>query len=180
LALVFWWNHDFHCTFIVGLLRKNLWNVLQPPRRLLNDGCREKSLFFDFDWKAQQWNLIVSLGVILGEFFASNFIASTHVVAISQNTVDQLVAMVIDDAGEGFLPKLLFSNSTFSDPYILLLLVIGGFLVGFGALYAGSCTSGHAISGLSNMQLPSLIAVIGFFIGGLLVNHFILPLVLKF
>ena len=29
------------------------------------------------------------------------------------------------------------------------------FLVGFGARYAGGCTSGHAISGLSALQLPS-------------------------
>ena len=141
-------------------------------------GAGKKVSFFDFDWKAQQWNLIVSLGVILGGFIASNFIASTNAVAISQNTVDQLAAMGIDDAGKSFLPQLLFSNGTFTNPYILLLLVIGGFLVGFGARYAGGCTSGHAISGLSNMQLPSLIAVIGFFIGGVLVNHFILPLLI--
>ena len=141
-------------------------------------GAGKKVSFFDFDWKAQQWNLIVSLGVILGGFIASNFIASTNAVAISQNTVDQLAALGIDDAGKSFLPQLLFSNGAFTNAYILLLLVIGGFLVGFGARYAGGCTSGHAISGLSNMQLPSLIAVIGFFIGGVLVNHFILPLLL--
>jgi len=75
---------------------------------------------------------------------------------------------------------LLFSNAAFSDPYILLLLVVGGFLVGFGARYAGGCTSGHAISGLSNLQWPSLIAVIGFFIGGLLVNHFVVPLLFNY
>jgi uncharacterized membrane protein YedE/YeeE len=57
----------------------------------------------------------------------------------------------------------------------LLLLILSGFLVGFGARYAGGCTSGHAISGLTNFQLPSFIAVIGFFIGGLFVNHFIIP-----
>lgn len=58
----------------------------------------------------------------------------------------------------------------------LLILVVGGFLVGFGTRYAGGCTSGHAITGLSNLQLPSLFAVIGFFIGGLVMTHFILPL----
>jgi uncharacterized membrane protein YedE/YeeE len=57
-----------------------------------------------------------------------------------------------------------------------MILIIGGFLVGFGTRYAGGCTSGHAISGLSNLQIPSLVAVIGFFIGGLLMTHFILPL----
>jgi hypothetical protein len=58
-----------------------------------------------------------------------------------------------------------------------VILLIGGFLVGFGARYAGGCTSGHAISGLSNLQLPSLIAVIGFFIGGLFMVHFLYPLI---
>ncbi|MBT8315097.1 MAG: YeeE/YedE family protein, partial [Maribacter sp.] len=57
------------------------------------------------------------------------------------------------------------------------ILVIAGFLVGFGTRYAGGCTSGHAISGLSNLQKPSLVAVIGFFIGGLIMTHFILPLI---
>ena len=55
------------------------------------------------------------------------------------------------------------------------MLIGGGFLVGFGARYAGGCTSGHAISGLSNLQIPSLIAVIGFFIGGLTMTWIILP-----
>jgi uncharacterized membrane protein YedE/YeeE len=56
---------------------------------------------------------------------------------------------------------------------------MGGLLIGFGTRYAGGCTSGHAISGLSNLQLPSLVAVIGFFIGGLLMAHLILPLIFK-
>ena len=58
---------------------------------------------------------------------------------------------------------------------IAIILVVGGFLIGFGTRYAGGCTSGHAISGLSDLQLPSLIAVIGFFIGGLLVTYLVLP-----
>jgi uncharacterized membrane protein YedE/YeeE len=73
------------------------------------------------------------------------------------------------------MPKTFFSTDAFSNPKILTLLALGGFLVGFGTRYAGGCTSGHAISGLSNLQLQSLIAVIGFFIGGLLMNHFLLP-----
>ena len=56
-----------------------------------------------------------------------------------------------------------------------MVLAVGGFLVGFGTRYAGGCTSGHAISGLSNLQLPSLVAVIGFFIGGLVMTHLIFP-----
>lgn len=73
-------------------------------------------------------------------------------------------------------PSELFGDTVFTNPKMLLFLVVGGFLVGFGARYAGGCTSGHAISGLSNLQLPSLIAVIGFFIGGLLMVHVLFPI----
>jgi uncharacterized protein len=52
--------------------------------------------------------------------------------------------------------------------------LVGGFLVGFGTASAGGCTSGHAISGLADLQLPSLVAVAGFFAGGLLATHFML------
>ena len=76
------------------------------------------------------------------------------------------------------MPASLFDVAALSSPKSLLILTLGGFFVGFGARYAGGCTSGHAISGLSNFQLPSLIAVIGFFAGGLLVNHFLLPYLL--
>ena len=69
--------------------------------------------------------------------------------------------------GAVFFSLILFAS--------ILILVVGGFLVGFGARYAGGCTSGHAISGLSNLQLPSLIAVIGFFIGGLTMTYLMFP-----
>ena len=139
-------------------------------------GGGKKASLFQFDWRTKQWNLMVALGVIVGGFVASNYIANDSAVAISQKTIDQLVAMGIEDAGKSFAPKMLFSHSAFTDFNSLMILVMGGFLVGFGARYAGGCTSCHAISGLSNLQLPSLIAVVGFFIGGLFVNHFILPL----
>jgi|TARA_B110000495_G_scaffold190720_1_gene193139 uncharacterized membrane protein YedE/YeeE len=75
------------------------------------------------------------------------------------------------------LPAELFDIAALLDFKSILILAIGGFLVGFGTRYAGGCTSGHAISGLSDLQLPSLIAVIGFFIGGLTMIHFIFPLI---
>ena len=76
-----------------------------------------------------------------------------------------------------YMPKEFFGGSAWSDPKVLGILIIGGFLVGFGARYAGGCTSGHAISGLSNLQLLSLVAVIGFFVGGLIMVHLLFPLI---
>ena len=97
---------------------------------------------------------------------------------LNPQTIAQLESYGINDAGQAFLPEVLFGADYWTDPKVLGMLIIGGFFVGFGTRYAGGCTSGHAITGLSNLQLPSLIAVIGFFIGGLFINHFILPFLL--
>ncbi len=140
-------------------------------------GAGKTSDFFKFDWKAQRWNLIVALGVMIGGFIANNFLSTDTSVDLNPSVITDLQAKGFESAGQAYMPNLLFSNDVFSDPKGLLLLVIGGLLVGFGARYAGGCTSGHAISGLSDLQLPSLIAVVGFFIGGLVMIHFIFPLI---
>ncbi len=132
--------------------------------------------FFRFDWKAQRWNLVVVLGAIIGGFIANQFLTVDPSVALNPTTIDNLQTLGFENAGETYLPNELFSTAIFTDSKSLFLLIIGGFLVGFGARYAGGCTSGHAISGLSNLQLPSLIAVIGFFIGGLIMVHLLFPL----
>ena len=102
---------------------------------------------------------------------ATEFLSTDTAVAITEGTIEKLTQYGFTDGGAAYLPEQLFSN-----PYTLGLLAIGGFLVGFGSRYAGGCTSGHAISGLSDLQLPSLIAVIGFFIGGLFMVHILFPI----
>lgn len=114
-------------------------------------------------------------GTVLGGFIASQFLTSTTVVDLNPETIAQWQGLGVLDTRQSYMPKLLFGTEILHQKKNLLLLLGGGFLVGFGARYAGGCTSGHAISGLSNFQLPSLIAVIGFFIGGLIMNHFVLP-----
>jgi uncharacterized membrane protein YedE/YeeE len=84
--------------------------------------------------------------------------------------------MGIDAPNGKLLPDALFSSSVFQSPKSIIILLVGGILIGFGTRYASGCTSGHAISGLSNLQIKSLKAVIGFFVGGLIASHFILPL----
>ncbi|MBT0606726.1 YeeE/YedE family protein [Aequorivita echinoideorum] len=140
-------------------------------------GAGKASDFFRFDWKAERWNLMVVLGAMIGGFIASNYL-SDNTVEINPETAEQLaVDYDITSAGSAYLPPEIFSIDALSNPLNIGILLIGGLLVGFGARYAGGCTSGHAISGLSNLQLPSLIAVIGFFIGGLIMIHFIYPLI---
>jgi len=140
-------------------------------------GAGKASDFFKFDWKAERWNLMLVIGAVLGGFIASNYI-SNNTVEINPVIVQELAENYnIKNAGETYLPKEIFGIKALDSPFIISVLFIGGLLVGFGARYAGGCTSGHAISGLSNLQLPSLIAVIGFFIGGLTMVNFIYPLI---
>lgn len=140
-------------------------------------GAGEKADFFRFDWKAQRWNLVVVLGAIIGGFIGSHFMTTDSAVAINPNTISTLNELGFSSAGKTYLPSELFDMNAMTDVKSLILLTLGGLLVGFGTRYAGGCTSGHAISGLSNLQLPSLIAVVGFFIGGLIMIHLIFPLI---
>ena len=133
--------------------------------------------FFNFDWKSQRWNLVVVLGAMLGGFVAVHFMYDPSNVDINPKTITQLAQLSIDAPNGKLMPDALFGTQIWQSPKSILILLIGGILIGFGTRYAGGCTSGHAISGLSNLQLPSLKAVIGFFIGGLIMAHFLLPLI---
>ncbi len=132
--------------------------------------------FFDFNWRSQLWNLVFLVGAILGGFIAKQFLSDGAPVAISENTISDLAKLGIS-APTSAQPNELFSMEALFSLKGFLILALGGLMVGFGSRYAGGCTSGHAISGLSDLQLPSLIAVIGFFIGGLLMTFVLFPLI---
>ncbi len=140
-------------------------------------GAGKYSDFFRFDWKAQRWNLTVVLGAIIGGFIATHFLSDGSVIQLNPETVSDLAELNFLQAGETLLPQEIYGWDAVLTFKGLSILIIAGVLVGFGTRYAGGCTSGHAITGLSNLQLPSLIAVIGFFIGGLIMTHFLLPLI---
>ena len=139
-------------------------------------GLGKKTKFFDFNWKAQTWNLVFLVGAIVGGFIAKQFLSSGVPVEISQATINDLSKLGIA-APISLQPAELFSLDAILSVKGFLVLAVGGLMVGFGSRYGGGCTSGHAISGLSDLQVPSLIAVIGFFIGGLVMTFFILPLI---
>lgn len=138
------------------------------------DKCAD---FFKFDWKTQIWSLMVVLGAMIGGFVAVHYMHDASNVTLNPDTVTQLAAMNIDAPNGKIAPDALFGNQIFQSPKMIFILLVGGILIGFGSRYAGGCTSGHAISGLSNLQLPSLKAVIGFFVGGLIMAHFLMPLI---
>ncbi|MEQ8217905.1 MAG: YeeE/YedE thiosulfate transporter family protein [Arenibacter sp.] len=140
-------------------------------------GAGKYSDYFRFDWKAQRWNLTVVLGAILGGFIATQYLSDGSAIALSAETIADLNELGFSEVGETLLPPEIYSWENVLSLKGISVLVIAGFLVGFGTRYAGGCTSGHAITGLSNLQIPSLIAVIGFFVGGLIMTFFILPLI---
>lgn len=139
-------------------------------------GAGKRVKFFDFDWRSQSWNLLFLLGAILGGVLASTLLKSDQPLQLSPATVQDLVGLGITFDGQ-LNPGDLFGADFATSPKGFLVLILGGILVGFGSRYAGGCTSGHAISGLSNLQIPSLLAVIGFFAGGLVMTHLLLPLI---
>lgn len=134
--------------------------------------------FFKFDWKAQRWNLVFLVGTILGAWLASNFLMNDHVIDLNPKTAAALAEMNIKSGYDSYVPDEIFGAENLGSMKVLAILIAGGFLVGFGTRWAGGCTSGHAITGLSNLQVPSLIATIGFFLGGLIMTHFLLPIIL--
>jgi uncharacterized membrane protein YedE/YeeE len=141
-------------------------------------GMGKQASYFNFDWKKQRWNLWFLLGSIIGGYIAAHFLSSPHPLDLSAATIEDLKKLKIPFDGN------LEPGSIFNWDYLftgrgLLLFLGGGFLIGFGTRYAGGCTSGHAITGLSELQLPSLIAVMGFFIGGLFVTHILFPIIFK-
>lgn len=138
-------------------------------------GADRWSDYFKLDWRKQRWNLSVMTGAILGGWFSSQYL-SYNTVEIADRAVRNLETYGIESSGNAYLPTELFGTSQFFEPTSLLLLA-GGFLVGFGARYAGGCTSGHGISGISNLQKASLVSTIGFFIGGIIMVQLIFPII---
>ena len=134
--------------------------------------------FFNYNWKKEAWNLFFVAGIVLGAFIAASFFSNPNPEVINPKLVAELNGYGITNQ-HSLLPEQLFNWQQLLTAKGLFLMVFGGFLVGFGTRYAGGCTSGHAIMGLSNLQLPSLIATISFMAGGFIMANLILPFILK-
>lgn len=133
--------------------------------------------YFNYDWKKQSWNLFFVVGILIGGFLGGYVFANPEPVDVSAGTLQLFQSWGLDDP-EGLLPQELFNFENLLTAKGFVLMIVGGFLVGFGTRWAGGCTSGHGIMGLSALQWPSLLATACFFIGGILFSHFVLPYVL--
>jgi len=134
--------------------------------------------FFKYDWKKEAWNLFFVAGITIGGFVATFWLANPDTIVISKVTQSSLAALGITDFS-GLMPLDIFSASNIFTVKGLIFFVLGGFLVGFGTRYAGGCTSGHAIMGLSNLQWPSLVATVSFMAGGFACTQLLLPFLIQ-
>lgn len=133
--------------------------------------------FFQYNWKKEIWNLLFVFGIFIGGFIAMQFLANPQPMSIHPSLQADLAQYGITNT-EHLVPVDLFSWKELFTIRGFLFMVLGGFLVGFGTRYAGGCTSGHSIMGISTLQMPSLIATVFFMVGGILMANFILPLLL--
>jgi hypothetical protein len=140
-------------------------------------GAGKVSDYFKKDWKDRDFALMFVIGLIIGGFISANYLIPNQSIDLNPTTVQELTDLGFSNVGNQYFPDEIFSDEVVFSLKGFLILLISGLLIGFGTRYAGGCTSGHAITGLSNLQMPSLLAVIGFFIGGIIATWFIIPLI---
>jgi len=134
--------------------------------------------FFQYNWRKEVWNLFFVLGIFLGAVIAVNFLGNPNPMDLNPELVAELRTYGITNY-DTIVPEDLFNWDALLSLKGVLIIIVGGFLVGFGTRYAGGCTSGHAIMGISNLQWPSMVATVCFMIGGIVMANFILPLILR-
>jgi uncharacterized membrane protein YedE/YeeE len=161
---------------IVFLYSGRKWGISSTFRDVCAATFPGGSEYFQYSWRDRgAWRLTMAIGLVIGGFLAG--LTTTDGQPISAATQADLGALGILSV-DGLVPSEIFSWSGLTTVPGFVMIIVGGFLVGFGTRYAGGCTSGHAISGLSLLRVTSLVAVVGFFAGGLLSTHVILPLLL--
>ncbi|MEO6541832.1 MAG: YeeE/YedE thiosulfate transporter family protein [Ferruginibacter sp.] len=133
--------------------------------------------FFKYDWKKEAWNLFFVAGIFFGAVIATTLLANPRPVQVNYTLAMDLAGYGITDYSQ-LMPVQLFNWESLLSIRGIIMIVVGGFMVGFGTRYAGGCTSGHAIMGLSTLQWPSLVATGCFMIGGFIMANFILPFIL--
>jgi uncharacterized membrane protein YedE/YeeE len=133
--------------------------------------------FFKYDWKKEAWNLFFAAGIIAGAVIAASYLSNGEPVNIHPKLVSEMAGYGIIDRSSVIPADIINWEQLFTFK-TLFMTVAGGFLVGFGTRWAGGCTSGHSIMGLSTLQWPSLIATCCFMAGGFIMANWILPYIL--
>lgn len=134
--------------------------------------------FFQYDWKKEAWNLFFVAGILFDNIITARYLNNPNPVVIHPQLANELNGYGITDYS-GLVPAQLFNWQALFTVKGIVMMIGGGFLVGFGTRYAGGCTSGHSIMGLSTLQWPSLVATICFMAGGFIMANIFLPFILK-
>jgi uncharacterized membrane protein YedE/YeeE len=160
------------------LLGNRSFGVSATLRHVCAAACPGTVPYFRYDWRRTGgWNLAFTLGILIGGFLAGSVFANPDPIAIADETRTTLRSLGVSDF-TGLVPAEIFNWASLTTLRGLAVIVGGGFAVGFGAAYAGGCTSGHGLSGIADLQLPSAIALVGFFAGGVAATFLLMPLVL--
>jgi hypothetical protein len=130
--------------------------------------------YLRYNWKDESWSLVMMAGVIAGAAVAVLLLDGNRMPGISDGAREMFRAWGLSDFS-ALQPGEIFAVSRLGDPRNLIMLLGGGFLVGFGTRYGGGCTSGHAVMGMSLLSLGSLVATVSFFLGGLIVSNLVVP-----
>lgn len=158
------------------LLGNRRWGVSSTLRHVCAIAVPRKPRYLRYDWRAESWSLVFVGGAVLGGFIAARWFPNGDVPAVATSTRDALAALGFD-APRGLVPAEVFSLANLWTLRAVCMVMLGGFLVGFGTRYANGCTSGHAVTGLSFLEWPALVATMSFFAGGLFVTHVVYPLI---
>jgi uncharacterized membrane protein YedE/YeeE len=134
--------------------------------------------FFKYDWKKEIWNLFFVVGILIGGLVATQLLSNPEAIVVASETVRDLEALNIQ-VDHNLMPSSIFNVDNIMSLKGLVFFVVGGFLVGFGTRYAGGCTSGHSIMGLSTLQWPSLVATCCFMVGGFAMVHLVFPWIMS-
>jgi uncharacterized membrane protein YedE/YeeE len=134
--------------------------------------------YFQYNWKKEIWNLFFVAGILIGGFIAVQYLSDPAPIQVNEKLKAELAGYGISNYQQ-IVPADIFNFPALFTLRGFIMMVIGGFLVGFGTRYAGGCTSGHSIMGISNLQMPSVVATCCFMAGGFITANLILPFILK-
>ena len=154
------------------------WGMSSSFRHMCSIISPLKPAYLRYEWKKEAWNLFFVAGAVIGGFIGAHFIPNAAAPAVDARTVEQIRGLGFQEP-RGLVPHEVFAFSQLATWRGFVMIVLGGFMVGFGTRYANGCTSGHSISGLALREWPSLVATLSFFAGGLLMTHLLFALLLS-
>jgi uncharacterized membrane protein YedE/YeeE len=163
---------------VLLILGNKSFGISSSMRHICAACLPSKIPYFKYDWKKEMWNLFFVAGIFLGGMMAVTFLANPNPVEINAQLANELNKYGITNYNS-LVPQELFNWHKLFSLQGFVMIIVGGFLVGFGTRYAGGCTSGHSITGISTLQWPSLIATCCFMIGGFIMANLILPFILS-